>query len=359
MLAKNKLDCCGCQKCKLDCPVDAIEFKADQTGFIYPIINKVKCLSCKKCSTSCTFKNCLKTSIEVSFKPEIYAAKNRNEIDRMNSRSGGIFTAISDEFILNDNIVYGCLLDDKWKVKHDKANDLIVRNKFRGSKYVQSDIASSFASVKKDLDNGKYVLFTGTPCQVDAIQSYIENKENLYTLDVICYGVSSPQFLLDYIQYIEHKYNGKLEQFDFRDKIKYGWKSHNESFVINEKKYYSREYSFFFKKQLSLRPSCFQCPYKTPNRVSDITLGDFWGIDKICPEIYDNMGISLVMINTKKGQALWEKIKYKTIYRKITSENYMQPSLVGATGIPELYYSFWDDYIKNGFLFVVNKYYNE
>ena len=359
MIAKNKLDCCGCQKCKMDCPVGAIELKADQAGFVYPVINKSKCLSCNKCSASCTFKNRLKDSIETSSKSAIYAAKNRSEIDRMNSRSGGIFTAISDEFIFNDNIVYGCLLDDKWNVKHEKANDLIIRNKFRGSKYVQSNIASSFSSVKKDLDSGKYVLFTGTPCQVDAIQSCIKNNENLYTLDVICYGVSSPQFWADYIQYIEHKYNGKVEQFDFRDKRKFGWKAHNESFVINEKKYYSREYSYFFKKQLSLRPSCFQCPYKTPNRISDITLGDFWGIDKVCPEFYDNMGISLVMINTEKGQVLWEKIKHKIIYQKISSENYMQPSLTGANGIPDLYTSFWNDYAKNGFSFVLNKYYDE
>lgn len=359
MLYHAQFECCGCLKCNVICPMHAITTTQDKTGFLYPEINKEKCLYCDQCMDSCIFKTrSSSNSQHIVPHNEVYAAKNKSESVRLNSRSGGIFTEISNIFIRNRGIVYGCLLTDSWEVKHSRATNRDFCDQFRRSKYVQSDISNSYASIKEDLDNGHYVLFSGTPCQVDAIQSYISSKENLYTVDVICYGVPSPQIWLDYIAYVQQKYHGSIERFEFRDKNEFGWKAHMESFVINDKKIFSKEYTRLFQRKLSLRPSCFHCPYKSLSRVSDITLGDFWGIDKVCPEFNDDKGVSLIIVNSDKGREIFEQIKDDIMYVKVPAEMCIQPSLVAPGKMPENYMTFWNDYIKKGLSFVINKYSN-
>lgn len=354
-LVKNKAQCCGCTACKSICPKQAIEMVEDDHGFLYPKIDQEKCINCGLCKKICFYQSGYKVLDNHLDRIETYAVKHKNLKTRMNSRSGGIFTALSDVMLNQNGVIYGVGYKDGFKVCYKRAETEEQRDEFRGSKYVQSEVGEIFKQVKSDLDAGKKVLFSGTPCHVAGLAKFIQNKENLFLVDIVCHGTPSPKVFKDYISFLEKKYGGKVEHFDFRDKS-FGWNTCIETFIINEKKYKQEIYATLFGSCLSLRESCFNCKFTNLNRSSDITIADCWGIEKNRPDINDNKGISLVIVNTKKGKMLYSNTSLEIEQYSIDIKDYMQPRLCSPNKKNERYEEFWNDYKEKGFEYIIQKY---
>lgn len=260
----------------------------------------------------------------------------------------------------------GVTFNEKFEVEHTVAANTIERNKFRGSKYVQSEMNDVQKQIKKLLQDNKKVLFTGTPCQVGAVKQFLNalniNIDNLITNDVVCHGSPSPAVWNDYVKYIEKYYGGKLVEYSFRDK-KMGWRGYHikakfdNGSVIEDSKVL-RSFAEIFSMDLMIRPSCFYCPYASLERSGDITIGDFWGIEKVDSSFSDNEGISLVLCNNHEGENFYD-ISKKTGQRKdkkYSSSVLTQPNLYKPTDFGEEYDSFWHDYKKHGFKRIAAKY---
>lgn len=307
-LFNEKKNCCGCGACSCVCPKKAIQMIEDDTGFIYPRIDNDKCVHCELCKSVCNYQK-----DHEAFKPLAgYVATNTNHEQLMKSSSGGAFSALATEILHNSGVVYGAsyeMIHGNYMLKHIRIDTLESLPKLQGSKYVQSYIFEILPYVKKDLVAGKQVLFSGTPCQIDALKGYLrKNYDNLYTVDVICHGVPSQKFLNDYI----HTISADIETFEFRDK-KQGWKDFYIKYGISEKVKHihcrvSSYYEYFLQGK-TYRENCYCCKYASKLRYSDITIGDYWGIEQEHPELFSEKkwrdriydGISCVLANTEKG----------------------------------------------------------
>lgn len=354
----TKYKCCGCSACMNICPKHAISMVEDSEGFLYPNLDKTRCNKCNLCVNVCRFKK--KEKSTKGRNPLTYGVTHKDENIRLNSRSGGMFTAISD-YILNKNgVIYGVGYKEHFKICHKRALTKQERDEFRGSKYVQSNLENIFEFIKEDLRNDKYVLFSGTPCQVDSLYSYLLcnnlNIDRLFTCDVICHGVPSPLIWSEYLKFEEDRYHGKIESFEFRNKYRYGWEEHIETFDIKGKTHSSRIFTKLFYDHRILRPSCYKCPYTSIYRNADITLGDFWGIEKNNLELHDNKGISLILLNTNKGREVFDNIKEQLNYTLFKIENCMQPSLYKNIEENNQRDIFWKDYYSYGFEYILKKY---
>ena len=348
VVVNKDTQCCGCSACVDTCPEKAIELEHDEKGFWYPEVDEEKCLFCGKCIDACTFH--YKQSDEKRVAPSsIYAVKHKDDSVRLRSRSGGVFTAITDAVLNQGGYVYGAAFADGFQVKHKKATTIEERNALRTSKYVQSDMSGVYEQIRCDLKEGHSVLFSGTPCQVAAVRNAMQNEEcvGLYLIDIVCLGVPSPKVWSDYLNCRQNEYDGKITAVEFRDK-EFGWKAHRETFSINGFKYDSDDYTKLFSSHDILRPSCFECPYKSADRVGDITIADFWGIDKAVPGFNDDKGVSLVMVNTEKGERLFERSKKDIILEPSNLEDAMQNNLKFSYPRPDGYFEFWEDYQKFG-----------
>lgn len=358
-LFKYKEDCCGCTACKNICPKNAITMKRDEEGFSYPSIDSNLCIECNLCKKICNFKKDYDRSDNFD-SPKVHAVKYKDEKERMSSRSGGMFVAISD-FIFNRNgIVYGASFDENFNVIHRRIQSKKERILIKGSKYVQSDLKDTFSNVKKDLEEGNLVLFSGTPCQTAGLKSYLKNNKNicnLYLCDIVCHGAPSPLIWKEYVNFIEKKYNDKLVQFDFRDKS-FGWNTHIESFTLSKKnkKIYTEYYTKIFYEHLMLRPSCHNCKYTNFERPSDITIADFWGIEKLFPEFDDNKGVSLVLINSNKGMEIFNESLNDIYYKEANIDSCIQPNLKEPSKPSSIREQFWNDYYKKGFIYILKRY---
>lgn len=348
-LFENKENCCGCFSCYATCPVHAITMKSDREGFLYPIIASEKCIGCLKCVSACAFKTEHHASVK-SKKPIAYAVKHTDEKVREASRSGGVFTTISDDVLSKDGVVYGCVLSEQFEAIHIRAEIQDDRNRMRGSKYVQSNLGNIYHQVIEDLKFGKQVMFTGTSCQVAALKKFLKKDyDNLLCVDIACMGVPSPAVWKDNLLWLEGKY-GKIQTVDFRNKKDFGWRSHVETYVMESGKVInSKVFPTLFSKHLILRPSCHQCPYKDIMHPGDITLADFWGIEKSIPEFDDNKGVSLVLVNTDKGNEFFSQVKRTLNIKKTSIEDAMQRSFVSSCQIPKERKQFWIDYQKYSF----------
>ena len=287
---------------------------------------------------------------------QVYAVKHKDEKIRTNSRSGGIFTAISDQF-LNGGVVYGCVLNGDLDVCHVRTESKAGRDKMRGSKYVQSRMGDCFRQIKNDLENGKKVLFSGTSCQVSGLRCFLQKEyDNLFCLDIVCHGVPSPRVWRDYVKWWEQK-NGKIDTVDFRNKEQYGWADHVESIYFGSgRKKNSRVFTSLFYGHNCLRPSCYECPYKQINHPGDITIADYWGIDKAAPGFSDNKGVSLVLVNSEKGAKAFELAKKSLVWKETRIEDSMQPPLRGPFKKPQGREKFWKDYAELSFQEIAEKY---
>ena len=310
---QDKGKCSGCYACEQICPKQCITMKVDAEGFWYPSIDEKLCIGCGLCEKKCPILHPpINKVTEENVKA--YAAVNHDENVRLKSSSGGLFTLIAAYVIERDGVVFGAAFDDKFNVIHryvDKAEDLEL---LRGSKYVQSKIGDTYRQAEDFLKKGRLVLFTGTPCQIEGLRSFLaKDYENLYTQDIICHGVPSPMIWKKYVEYREKTAKSNANKVYFRNK-KYGWKTFSVviEFVNNTKyvkKFNQDVYMKAFLRNLTLRPSCYQCSFKKKYRNSDYTLADFWGVQNILPQMDDDKGTSLIFVNSEKGYAVLEEIK--------------------------------------------------
>lgn len=306
----SKDACTGCGLCKAVCPKDAIEMAADSEGFLYPKYSDALCVDCGICLNQCPSR----IALPEENTPEVYEAKAKDDDLRKVSTSGGIFTLLARKVLEAQGAVYGAGFEDgSCRVVHRRAvqeDDLAA---LRDSKYVQSRLDPVFSLLQKDLEAGKPVLFTGTPCQVHAVRQFAEKKkltENLLLCDFVCHGCPSPGIYEEHLAHLEKKHNAPIAGVKFRDK-EYGWSKANrrilkltakDGSVFQDTSYYA----LYFSYGVTLRPVCEKCRYCTPNRVSDVTLGDFWGEHTL---ENDELGISLLMANTEKGKQALENIR--------------------------------------------------
>lgn len=322
MLNKSEIDntisvikeenCFGCSACLNRCPVDAITMVENSEGFLFPQIAQEKCVKCGKCLSACPAAN---TSYINSADPECYAVMAENNI-RLQSSSGGVFTLLANFVLEKDGYVCGAAFSDDYsEVNHIIISDNEGLEKLRGSKYVQSNIQMVYRNIEEILVKGSPVLFTGCPCQVAGLYSYLQKDwANLYTVDLVCHGVPSPKAYKKFLQEREQQ-QGNVKKVAFRDKSKYGWNhSITIEFYNGDIDYLSRNKSSWlssFLKLLTLRKSCGNCPYAKIPRQGDMTIADFWDIDKYKKELDDGKGTSLVLVNNKKGKILLEELKQR------------------------------------------------
>ena len=348
--------CCGCGECAAICPKQAIAMVCNDQGFLYPQVDKKLCVQCDLCVNHCTFNNT--QNVRTGFSQQSYAVKHKDSSVRASSRSGGIFTALSDWVLAKGGLVYGCKLENNRYATHCRASTHEVRNTFRGSKYIQSNTQHIFHNVKHDLKNGRWVLFSGTPCQTSAISDFCAdiNCQRLILVDIVCHGVPSPKVWQDYLNFYERKQKSKVSSVDFRNKKDFGWAAHKETIYFADGTSYSGEsFKTLFYNHLILRDSCFACPYKTLTRESDITIADCWGIQEHHPDFDDNKGVSLVLINTVQGQQLYQQLQdIESI--SVDIQNLMQPCLMENWPKPMNYNEFWKFYRQKSFAKVLDKY---
>lgn len=284
------------------------------------------------------------------------------------STSGGAFTKIISSFYdLGQGVVYGVVLDNNMKIRHLRALDPDDCSAFRGSKYVRSSLNNVFELISNDLLSSSRVLFTGTPCQVDALYKYLAKKNiptnELFTIDLICNGAPSPKVWQDFVQWLESKVTKKMVDFKFRSKDDKN-NPYLATAIFDDSSTMSDTpltacYNRLFLKKLTIPQSCFKCKFKSEIRVSDITLGDFWGCNNIFSEPALKNGVSLVLVNSIKGKELFcTTSQRREIIRQCENKDYLkyQDNLKGISIIPKEYDSFWEDYRANGFGYVANKY---
>ena len=309
-------DCTGCWGCINICPKKCISMKSEIDGFDYPIVDESKCIKCNKCVKVCP----IMTRKEVKNNPYAYSCFNKEELVREKSTSGGIFTLLATDVINNDGVVFGARFNDSFNVEHNYIDTIEEIKVFRGSKYVQSKIGYTFTEVKRFLEEGKEVLFSGTPCQIGGLKAFLgKDYENLICIDIICHGVPSPMVWNKYKNEIS---NGrKITDISFRDKT-YGWKDYSFRMDFeNGTRYFEKgienKYIRGFIGDIYLRNSCYQCKFKSLHRQSDLTLADFWGIENINKQMDDGKGTSFVIVNSDKGNQILQKIKQKIEIEKV------------------------------------------
>ncbi len=315
----DKTKCCGCSACANVCPKKCIAMRADEEGFLYPVIDESKCIKCGLCLKTCPIIN----SKKQNFMPKVYVAKNKNSEVQKQSSSGGMFSILAEYVLKQNGIVFGAAFNKNWQVEHhfiEKKEDL---DKLRRSKYVQSNTLNTFKETKKFLEENRQVLYTGTPCQIAGLKSFLgKNYENLITADIICHTTPSPKV---WQEFLKQNYDiTKLIKIDFRDK-KYGWDNSKLFFYFNDGKRrpQSKKMSLFrigFGAALFCRPSCHNCYFKGNNRFSDFTLGDAWGYKYYAPEMFDKNGLSVIFINDTKAEQIFNELIKDLVYKQVPAE---------------------------------------
>ncbi|TKJ32448.1 MAG: coenzyme F420-reducing hydrogenase subunit beta [Planctomycetes bacterium B3_Pla] len=302
-------NCTGCSACASVCERATITMKEDAEGFLCPVINEEVCTDCGLCQRICPVlpRKWLPSRPET---PAIYAAWHHDPEVRRQSSSGGVFTALAVDVLNHAGVVFGAGFDGHVNVCHKAVFEAECLEELRGSKYVQSSIGDTFSQAKKLLKTGRQVLFSGTPCQIAGLYSFLGHDcDNLVTCDFICHGVPSPKLFRKYMEYLEQKYLSKPRKVSFRDKRR-GWtyliaiEFYNGQEVV--RRFTADPYYTAFLKNICLRRCCHECDFKGLPRVADVTLADFWGIGARHPELDDNKGTSLVLVNSDKGKGIYE-----------------------------------------------------
>lgn len=357
-ICKEKKICTGCMACYNICPKEAIIIKEDAKGFKYPSVNKEICINCGLCTKVCATNKLIDKKYNIQ---QVYAAKHKDISYRLESSSGGMFGELANYVIQQQGCVFGAAFDKDNNVRHIKIEKIEQIKLLQKSKYVQSDVNKTYKEVKNELLKDRYVLYSGTPCQIEGLLKTLTdiNLEKLITCDIVCHGVPSPTFFCEYKKMLEKKYKSKISEINFRYKNKNGTQNLFVKFE-NGKEYIqtcSKDiYYKLFSKNYILRESCFYCKFANMNRIADITLGDFWGIKKTTNNFEDNKGVSLVILNTNKGERIFEHVKEKFELIESNCQSCLQPNLTKATELPKNYNKFWKDYNKKGLQATSRKY---
>lgn len=301
-------NCTGCSACQNACNLDAIEMVADKEGFVYPQVDSDKCIRCGKCVKSCPSLQGICSSGH--FGPEVYAAWNKNTEIRILSTSGGVFTALAEAVIGQGGYAAGAFYDDEFRICHGVVSSLDEVPRLRQSKYAQSWMGSTFRTIQKLLKDGKTVLFCGTPCQSAGLQQFLGKEyETLYCCDFICRGVISPKVYAKFLQDMQPSNAVGLSRVHFKNKD-FGWNRFSTKLTFGDGSVYHKDRNEdhymrgYLRHNLYLRPSCHQCQYKTLPRISDMSLGDFWGIGRYDQSLDNEKGTSVVLVNSEKGRKL-------------------------------------------------------
>lgn len=336
---KHKSDCCGCEACVQRCPKRCISLHRDQEGFLYPLVDESICIDCGLCERVCPVIN-----QGEPLKPLVaYAAKNQDESVRLSSSSGGVFTALAEQVIAQGGVVFGARFDESWNVVHDYVETVEGLSAFRGAKYAQSRIGLCFLQAETFLRQGRQVLFSGLPCQIAGLKKFLrKDYDNLITVDLFCHGVPSPMVWKRFLEEEVATPHTQLKSISFRDKAS-GWKNYSFSYlqedtdgvhlhrILSAKNLFMRG----FLTDLYLRPSCYHCPVKQCKSGSDLTIGDYWGIQQAHPGLDDDKGVSAVLVNTDKGAAILQAVQqvslYESTFEKVVKCN---PALIKSAQEP-------------------------
>lgn len=303
----HKEDCCGCEACREVCPRQCISMQRDGEGFLYPVVDASLCVDCGACERVCPVIN----RAEISEPLRSYAAKHREDSLRRESSSGGVFSLLASEVLKGGGVVFGAVFNANWEVEHSYTETLEGLAAMRQSKYSQSRIGGMYAEVKRFLKDGKRVLFSGTPCQISGLKKYLGREyDGLLVVDCACHGVPSAKV---FDRYLDEKNSEQtavcradISSVSFRDKtlgienLRFEVKT-AENVVVSEPTSVN-PFMRGFHNDLYLRPSCYNCPVKGGRSSSDITIADLWSIKKVAPKFGDALGVSLVVVNTQKGE---------------------------------------------------------
>ena len=377
----KKADCCGCGACVDICQAHAIRMLQDKEGFYYPHVDGSLCVCCGKCEKVCPIKN----QSQQNCANQYLGAQAKSETVRYSGSSGGIFPILAEYIINRNGVVYGAGYNSHtdsnrieathqeagqdsgrmevthqeagqdsgrmeaihqetgqdscgMEVIHQEAGHLEQLERIKKTKYVQSSMQGVFLSVKQRLKEDRWVLFCGTPCQAQALRLFLGQKyDKLILADLVCYGVPSPGIWGDYVKYLESRHHGKMTDFSFRDKRARDH-GHTCAYVINGVEYagslYQDRFCRMYFTDYTLRPSCYSCKFCTVDRDSDLTLGDFWGIEKVRPDVDDGMGTSMLILHTDKAREIWNQVQKAANWFECGKEDLMQPRLREPVGMP-------------------------
>lgn len=313
MLKVDYEHCTGCEACVQSCPKQCISIVSGEFDFLYPTIDEAKCIDCHRCEVACPITK----EKAVPVKQQAFAAVHKDNTILKSSTSGGAFTALAETVLQNNGVIYGVRMDD-FTVHHVRVASVSELTNLRGSKYLQSRIGTAFREAETDLKQGRQVLFTGTPCQIDGLKSYLGKEyENLITVDIVCHGVGSQGYFNKFVSALKVKIPDARE-IKFRSKKYTGWSCSSGATMLSdgsEKPFYYHEnyyYQFFLQGDI-YRKACYICKYANLDRPGDITLGDFWGVEKLKLPLDTYNGCSLVIVNTEKGRKLLESVETLSI----------------------------------------------
>lgn len=321
----NKKDCTGCRACEQICPVKAISMKEDDEGFITPKVDEERCIKCGLCKKTCGQIDRFYNKNNLEERKFLGVRPKEKEITK-NSTSGGIAYLISKMVIEENGIVFGSAYDENLMPYQKYVKDKKELQQLRGSKYVTSDTKKTFSQVKEFLEEGKKILYIGVPCQIGGLKKFLKKDyENLYTIDIICHGVPSQKIFKKYLENEEKKLREKIISYTARSKSKVAWgmgycaeiKTKNK--IKYKKADFDPYYTAFLKGKVN-RECCYECKYANLDRIGDITLGDLWGIEQFDYDFYDKNGVSLAIVNTIKGEKIFNKVKNLVEYRQYNEQ---------------------------------------
>ena len=312
MFAINYENCTGCGACVHRCPKQCISWTTKEFDFRYPRIDEASCINCGLCEKGCPIDKELKAPTA----QKTYAAVHKDSAVLEKSTSGGAFTALADTIFSRGGVVYGAAMLNGMQVKHIRTEDKISFADLRSSKYLQSDTGTTYQMVEQDLKQGKVVLYSGTPCQIDGLKCFLRKEyENLYTADIVCHGVGSQAYFDKYMEFAKERY-GKIKALRFRAKEYAGWSCGGVVVVVgtsnSEKKIPYRDfdnyyYSYFLSGDI-YRKCCYSCKYANTKRVGDFSLGDYWGVEALKLPLQTENGCSLLLVNNDRAEKLLETV---------------------------------------------------
>ena len=324
---KDKKNCVGCTACAEICPKKCIQMKPDEEGFLYPVVDKSRCVECNACNTVCPIQSPVDEKEKLQ---KAYLVQHCDEKVRLDSSAGGAFTAIATV------VVFGAAYDENFHVQHTYIEAVDELKKFRNSKYVQSELGDAFCLVKSFLQKGRWVCFSGTPCQIEGLSRFLRKPyEKLVLVDVVCHGIPSPLIWNKYLEYQEQSFPNP-DNIRFRDKF-YGYKYSTMSIIQNGKNVYHAGSQLdpmlraFFSDTCD-RPSCYECPFKKRYRVSDFTIWDCFSVYDFDKKLDDDKGTTRVLCHSQKAASLMQEVMEYARCKEVSADKLV-------TGVKEMFES--------------------